>query len=257
MSRSLQASEDLERCGIEVFDDSSTEFELDTLKHLFPPRSKVTRRSRTLGSDENARQMYIEFMKSNADLIVTADADLIFHPQWLKAIESNFSKTDGVLSLYNSMLHPTIRKSNSGGEVLCEKEHIGAAATVFHRDVLKQILEHFDRPTISFDFKWSAFLRKKKIKILTTERSYVQHIGLSGINCDGLRELDYGLNFDPGNEVNAKILAQFFEEFAIQNNELKEQRVELIDRLIQTRLKRIAFEKLLRFLKKFGITRKW
>ena len=82
----------------------------------------------------------------------------------------------------------------------------------------KKILSELP-PSNTYDWDWSDYLVKSGIRLLVTERSYVQHIGIVGFNGGNYfggetsgSLCDYGINFIGGNEHNEKAQGEFFNE---------------------------------------------
>jgi hypothetical protein len=150
--------------------------------------------------------------------LILTDSDLIFHPDWLTITERIINHTDGVMSLYNSALHTSILEKFQLENIdMLSKRTIGGAGTVFKKDIIKKILSDLP-PSIAFDWVWSNYLVKSGVRLLVTERSYVQHIGIVGFNTVNYFDerngffCDYGVNFIGGNEYNEKIQSEFFYE---------------------------------------------
>ena len=196
MSASLNASAGMERCSVRVYDDCSQQLDNDLLRERFPGAVEIVRRPSTLGPDFNMHQMYVDFLETRDDYLLAADADLLFHPDWIAFMERALPHTDGVLSLYNSNNHPCSRRVIFDGIALCVKNSLGSAGTVMHRSVIEGIIQ--DVPSCGgYDWAWCRYLRAKNIRMLVSERSYIQHIGLHGYHFNGAGMIDFGLNFLP------------------------------------------------------------
>lgn len=83
MKNSLCASEGLEYCNIRIYDDCSNEYDSKYLKKIFPNVTEIIRRKRNIGACRNMRQMYVDFLKTKDELLIAADSDLIFNPEWV------------------------------------------------------------------------------------------------------------------------------------------------------------------------------
>lgn len=210
MRQSLYASWGLERCHIRIYDDCSSEFTGADLLNMFPEAKDLIKRKTNLGSCGNMRQMYLDFLQTGDDLLVTADSDLLFRPDWIDFTVENFQYTDGIMSLYNSALHGDIKETVINGVEFVEKEHLGAAGVVLGREIVKEIVNNVPACT-GYDWAWSAYLRQRNIRLLAAKESYVQHIGLVGEHCDGFATIDVGLNFYPLNKINEQLLVEFFQ----------------------------------------------
>ncbi|MDR6123327.1 glycosyltransferase involved in cell wall biosynthesis [Bacillus sp. SLBN-46] len=210
--QSLNLSQNIDSCNIRIFDDCSTELDIADLKSLFPNAVTIIQRDKNMGPDRNLRQMYLDFLTTQDDILVTMDSDLICRPDWLNFTEEHFNHTKGIMSLYNSRLHRPMKKLKINKNVFLEKNHIGAAGSIMSREIINEIVKNLP-PSDSFDWAWSNFLRSKGIPLLVSNESYFQHIGLQGFNCDGIKIVEYGLNFNPTHEKNQKFITEYQQEY--------------------------------------------
>ena len=223
MCLSLKNSVDLEKCSIRIYDDCSAEFDAEILKKEFPFITEYKRRENNLGSDNNMRQMYFDFLESGDDVLVNCDSDMIFRKDWIARIFELLPLTDGVLSLYNSSSHIPIEHFKIGSENILRKESIGAAGSTFRREIVRSIVANVT-PSFKYDWDWSRFLDSRRIRLLTTENSYIQHIGVIGENCDSNDIVDYGLNFFPLDEDTLKLNVEFFQQLLMAKQAAVEQK---------------------------------
>jgi glycosyltransferase involved in cell wall biosynthesis len=210
MKQSLLASNGLARCNIRVYDDCSTDYGVEDINRLFPNAKEVIVRPINIGPCANMHQMYIDFLNTKDSLLVAADSDLLFNPDWIDFVLAYFPKTDGILSLYNSVLHRPRKEICIGQVKFLQKMHLGSAGVVMHRDIVQEIVNNVPS-TKGYDWAWSSYLCKTGKSLLVSKISYVQHIGLYGYNCDGFKTLDFGLNFYPGNKLNEQFLVDYFQ----------------------------------------------
>ena len=223
MCLSLQHSIGLEQCSIRIYDDCSDEFSVDEIKKEFPFVSEFKRRDHNLGSDFNIQQMYRDFLETGDDVLVNCDSDMIFHSEWINKIRELLPFTDGVLSCYNSALHTPVEHLAINNEKVVRKDSIGSAGTVFSRDIVQSIVYNI-KPSYKYDWDWSRYLSTRGIRLFVTERSYIQHIGIVGQNCDAAQIIDYGLNFFPSNEDTLMLNVAFFEQVVRATQEAAEQK---------------------------------
>lgn len=216
MCISLKHSVGLEQCSIRIYDDCSYEFGIEELKNEFPFISEFVRRPYNLGSDLNIQRMYRDFLETGDDVLVNCDSDMIFHEEWINKIRDLLPYTDGVLSGYNSIQHLPVEYLIINNEPMVRKDTIGSAGTVFTRDVVQRIVNNV-KPSYKYDWDWSKYLATIGVRLLVTERTYIQHIGLVGQNCDAAQIIDYGLKFFPSNQDTLRLNIAFFEH-AIQAN---------------------------------------
>lgn len=216
MQRSLCACAYLEKCNLRIYDDASEEYGLEELWRLFPWAREIVRRPVNLGAEANLRQMCEDFLSTGDELLVVADADLIFHAEWVPAVWQRIALTDGIFSLFNSAVHhPGIRDWDLDGYLFEEKSHLGAAGLVMHKDVVSQIIQQI-KITARFDWALSAFLAERRVRLLACKDSFVQHIGLTGVNCDGLLTVEISEYFSPGSDVNREILCNFYPRMIVE-----------------------------------------
>lgn len=205
MAKSLKMS-DLSafETHIRLYDDCSTEFDEKYLKKLFPFAATIRRNETNLKADLNTYNMYLDFFNSGDDYFFNADSDLIFNKNWLSFIQENFSKTDGVLSVFNAKEnHPVIAEEGN----LVQKEHIGAAGTFFSRERVGEIIEFLDEENRKeIDWGFSKLFKSRNVRIFCSKESYVQHIGLIGGQNHNLYCLDYGTNFTVDSPENGQII---------------------------------------------------
>jgi len=218
MIASLSASNHVDLCSVNVFDDCSPHWDLDYLKEIFPEGTNIMRNNENMGSDENIRKMFIHFLQSDEDVLIAADSDLIFHPDWIQFTLSNLPKTDGIFSLYNSVCHPVINDLDHD-PIFVEKEHMGSAGVVMTKDIVRQIIENVPESAY-YDWDWSRHLFNNNIRLLVTEKSQIQHLGVHGYNNEGPLA-DVGLGFVPGSTNNEKWNMETLESIIkIQRKEL-------------------------------------
>jgi hypothetical protein len=222
---SLKKSNNIDNCNIRIFDDNSDEFSIEKLSSVFSNAKEIIRRDNNLGADQNMRQMFCDFLQTGDELLLIADSDLIFNPNWINVINKHFEFTDGILSLYNSSSHQEIDRVEKLNDILLMKNHIGAAGTVFHRNIIADIVKNVSGGK-NFDWKWSKFLINKGMKIYVTNQSYIQHIGFIGYNCDGFEKLEFGKNFLPGNSFNLNIILDYYQNIIINQHQNIKSRID-------------------------------
>lgn len=211
LARSLASHGDLAECFLRIHDDASTAFDVDSLRKTFPSAASVTRRAQNLGADENIRQMFVDFLESDEDVLIAVDSDLILHPDWADCIRRVLPQTDGVLSLYNSTMHSGVASNSIAGYDLVEKQDLGSAGVAFSREVMSDIIRNVPASR-RYDWDWSRYLRSRDVRLLCLKNSLCQHVGIEGTNASVYGCIDFGRGFRPGTEVNAEILFQYFDE---------------------------------------------
>lgn len=67
---------DIAGCEVRIYDDASDEYDISFLKKTMSG-ARVRRNKRRLGADGNMINMYEDFVKTDADVLINADADLL------------------------------------------------------------------------------------------------------------------------------------------------------------------------------------
>ena len=211
MARSLYSSILSYPYEIRVYDDASTDYGKDELRRLFPNAASIIIHERNIGPDRNVKYIYHDFLDNGGDYLIHADSDLIFAQDWMEAA-IRIEDTDGVLSLFNAKQHSGEKIGNG----LVEKKSIGCAGTVFKRNIIEQICNSRDvYAEKGIDWQWSRFLRSEGIRLITTEKSYVQHIGFVGDHsANGV--FDYGEGFEVDSVQNGQMLNDTLEELSVE-----------------------------------------
>ena len=211
---SLKTSKLPENCRFRIYDDHSTDYGIDQLKEILPEAEIIYIQNQNQGSDGNIWTMYKDFVHRNekGDILVNCDSDLIYINDWLHVATKALRKTDGVLSVFNTISHHSI---NDWGDFI-EKEDIGSAGTLFDYDIVGLIIAKFpDICLNAFDYKWSDFLHTKGIRLLCLRNSLVQHIGIDGFNSD-ISSFDFGKGFAVDSCVNGQIINDVIEDYVFK-----------------------------------------
>ena len=174
-----------------IFDDASTEYDEAKLREWYGKDIHYFRSNKRLGADENTRRLFTYFSKSNYDILLTLDSDLILDKKWRRFIHNNIDK-NGILSLYNSGIHKTL---SCDGD-LCQKIRFGNAGAVMKKSIVVKMLEDKHvRSSPTFDWAWIKYFQTHGIKMVAPKNSLVLHYGKIGQNngCN-TRELAKGFN---------------------------------------------------------------
>jgi len=179
MSNSLYNSDLSISPNIRIYDDCSTELTKETLETIFPDAKTIKINSSNLKADKNIYQMYVDFLTTDDDYFFNADSDLIFNKHWLNLSLEYIKKTDGVLTIFNTIAH---KPSSIVDDLFCLKDTIGSAGTLFKRDCIENMVNYFHSINMvkGFDWQWSKYFCDNNIKIYCLNNSLVQHIGYSG-----------------------------------------------------------------------------
>jgi hypothetical protein len=198
----------VERCRIFVRDDASTEFDLDTLRKLAPNAERIDRNGENIGADPSQIRLFRDCIEARARRILVLDSDLILSPSALEFAAGAFARTDGLLSLYNSLAHAELRDID---EELVEKRTFGGAATFWDARLLADLLDRAEEGVRTWDWEAVAFLGASGRRIIASRRSYAQHLGISGVNNRTFGRIDYGRGFVVETESQARFMAAAFD----------------------------------------------
>ena len=208
MAKSLYASDLISEYSVRVYDDASTEYNINVLQDIFPNAEFIYRHKTNIGADKNMMYMYKDFLNStNSDVFFNADSDMIFEKNWLEKGADLLKKSDGILSIYNTPHHKSIKETKD----FIEKEHLGAAGTFFSRKALQYLFDNMEieqldtLAAVGADFGWSKFFKARGFHLYCTKESLVQHIGFAGYN-NTLDNINYGTNFKVDSMINGQIL---------------------------------------------------
>lgn len=160
-----------------VFDDASTEYDEKKLREWYGKDIKYFRSSKRLKADANTRRLFTYFSKSDYDILLTLDSDLILDEKWKQFVHDHIDKS-GVLSLYHSAVghHKTF---NCMGN-LCEKKSMGNAGAVMTKSIVVDMLKN--HKSSMFDWGWVAYFKSRGIKMYVPKNSLVFHFGKRGQN---------------------------------------------------------------------------
>jgi len=210
-SRILQTMPWLKDVNLRIYDDCS-ELSVAELRQFYPTACEILKRGTNFGADAHIPVIFENFLKTNDDWLLMLDSDLIVSEKLLAEIRTRLPLTDGFLTVYNSYRHAT-----TSTEVIEEvpfdlKASAGSAGTVLSRDLAQQALESLNSGP-QFDLRMAQLFRRRKIRLLASPQSYVQHIGFDGANCQK-HVCDLGRLFDSDRpEIKAEIYRQL--EFAM------------------------------------------
>ncbi len=217
MAKSLSESDfDIDCCHIRIYDDCSSEYDIDDLKEIFPFAESVMRQEINRGPDYTMWFMYQDFLRCDADVLFHADSDLLFAKGWMQKGLDLLASTDGILSLFNTPMHKPLAESGK----LIEKEELGAAGTFMSREAVEMICDNISSEDSQngMDVNWSRLFRGKGIRLYSVKDSLVQHIGFYGSHAS-VQEYAYGAGFDIGSISNAQALNDSLEEYFEKLNE--------------------------------------
>ena len=68
---------------VHVFDDHSSEYREEQLAKWFQGAT-IVRNEHNVGADENTRLIFQQFLKSDSNVVVIADSDMIFNAEYVQ-----------------------------------------------------------------------------------------------------------------------------------------------------------------------------
>ncbi len=213
LAESIQYLKNVDKHSLNIFDDCSTEFDTGYLRKIFPT-AHIFRNQTNLGADCNTYNIWKKFLKSEAELLFLCDSDLVLHPDCLSVIEKNICKTDGMLSLLNSSIHPTVAEVDDN---LVLKRSVGSAGTVFSRELVKELMDSaVAQYTVMWDWYFCMYLKEHGKRIMATKKSYAIHTGIDGENSNVLL-FDYAMDYSCSSRFEKEVLCdltiQFVEKY--------------------------------------------
>jgi FkbM family methyltransferase len=202
-----------------VFDDASTSISHDITKKYLPS-AKIFKSLKASGRADFAIATLMRLLVDHGDEhCMLLDSDMVVDKDFAVWLRQNFYRSQGVLSLFNSISHPEISSEHG----LVAKRSIGSAGAVFTRDLLRTIVTQV-KPSRRYDWDWSEHLTNiLGIQIYVSKRSYVQHLGIStgqnsavnlgdwGEGFQGYDSENLGAIFDEFDKVNRYLLSKIYE----------------------------------------------
>lgn len=209
--------------NIRIYDDNSSEFDIDELKKLFPTAASIKVNARNLKADQNTFQMYEDFLSTPDEYLFNADSDLIFKKNCLYTGLELIKRTSGILTLLNANSHPVVEEID---DELCLKKTIGCAGTLIRRDRVEELVHHIhsQKNSKSLDWQFSMHFDSKDIPIYCVKDSLVQHIGYSGQN--SFLYFDFGRNFRIESAEQGQILNDVLESYVKEISRLEKERMD-------------------------------
>jgi len=184
LAESLEWMKAYEHAHIHVFDDGSTDFDIEDLKDWFPYAQ--IHESEHRHADMTTRHAFEWFEnESEDDILINIDSDTMLHPDWNDFIDTHIERS-GVLSLYHS--GAKYHKSVNCDDVSCEKKSTGAMGIVMTRHVLEDMLHNMhnaEHKSAAFDWGFVNYFKKKGIKIIVPKNSLALHYGMYGAHGSG------------------------------------------------------------------------
>ena len=211
LAESLEWMKVYEHAHIHVFDDGSTDFDIEDLKDWFPYAQ--IHESDHRHADMTTRHAFEWFEnESEDDILINIDSDTMLHPDWNDFIDTHIGRS-GVLSLYHS--GAKYHKSVNCDDVSCEKKSTGAMGIVMTRHVMEDMLHNMhdaEHKAAAFDWGFVNYFEKKGIKIIVPKNSLALHYGMYGAHGSGNHvEVANTFDFTPFPEVITKKAKAFLD----------------------------------------------
>lgn len=134
----------------------------------------------------------------NAEKIIVLEDDLIFNKNWLKIANLIYEREKqsnlGCISVYNREIR------NTDDFLYTERPQIGGVMYMIPRKVYNLMKSDnvfkmdFSQNNVGGDTFFLDWLASKKLKVLNSSSSYIQHIGIKSL-CRPGRFLRYSINF--------------------------------------------------------------
>jgi glycosyltransferase involved in cell wall biosynthesis len=174
-------------------DDASPDYQIGELVSDAGLSATVFENPHNLGGNRNIVALLQSCLDRGADPILLLDSDMIAATDMLEFAGRTLAKTDGVLSLYNSVLHAA---SDSLDDDLLVKATIGGAATLWDAQLLQTVLAGL-RGQEDWDWEMCRVVAGLGRRLCVARRSRAQHIGIIGTNNCKFGELEFGIGFTP------------------------------------------------------------
>lgn len=198
-----------DKSTVRLFVDETRELKVPEVKRMFPRAKvqKIVHEFKPKTSPDIATRMAFEyFYRSGYGILLNIDSDTALHVNWYSFINSHLETSHGVLSLYNSAAHGSLRCSAE----LCEKATIGAMGVVMSRRLVGEVLANVPRRLGEFDWGFVEYFQSRGITILVPKRSLALHYGMHGANGDG-NHTEKAIGFDEN--IFPKAIAEQIEKF--------------------------------------------
>lgn len=155
-----------------VYDDHSTQMSVEELS-IWAPGAQVRKLPTKLGIDKLRLEIHKEALKSGFKYIYHTDNDAYHDPQWLNRIYEIHQKHDGLIGLYNTILH-LHNNIKDEGDIMIRKACPGIS---FFYEIAKLP----DVPDRIYN-SWDYVLGDKLAPAAISKVSYVEHLGAGGIH---------------------------------------------------------------------------
>ena len=189
-----------------IFDDCSTDGRTLEIIENFISKTKIEVRfyktEKNTGANRTTFMIAFEAFKNN-DLLIMLGSDSKFHRNWLIELDNLKAICDknyinwGYLTVFNTPVHKTMYQID---ENICLKRDIGSFASMFQKDIFKQLSEDAELMKVGKSWDWLYGYKCDQLNklILSTKKTYVQHTGIVGTNST-VKCCDIGEGFEEHN----------------------------------------------------------
>ncbi|WP_137929157.1 glycosyltransferase family 2 protein [Mesorhizobium comanense] len=177
---------------IVVHDDASPTLDVARLIADTGLTAQLERAATRRGASGTITHIWRSFLGSDQQYLLFLDSDMIINRDALGAGLDRMAGFDGLLTLYNSIIHP----GEPLGPDLVKKGRIGNAGTLWRRPLVEAALAAVGGQAY-IDDRYCEFFGARNIPLAAMARSRVQHLGIAGENYHPFGALDHGIGFVP------------------------------------------------------------
>ena len=207
--------EDLCNWQVIIADDCSTDYDIAELAKTASFGCEIIRNEANLGCDRNTVALLRMCLERGAERILLLDSDMIVSADALLFAGRVFDRTDGILSLYNSVLHRPVEPVDDD---LVRKQSIGGAATVWDARVLEDLIDSLETDHC-WDWRICERAQEKDIRLIVARNSHAQHVGVGGTNNLNFGRLEYGIGFSVETMEQAAAIADAHERLMLAQSQ--------------------------------------
>lgn len=200
---------------VTVFDDLSPTLDVPRLIAATRLECSFERSSVQLGADRMVSHIWRYFLDSGHDSMLFLDSDMIANRDAVTVGLRLAGQFDGLLSLYNSTMHPGTRRH---GELL-SKATVGNAGTWWSRRLAQLALDGVGGEVSAIDFAYCRLFERLGIPMAAPAQSRLQHLGIMGFNNRYYGELDHGIGFVPDASAQWHALGYVYNELMTKQRE--------------------------------------
>lgn len=170
-----------------ISDDYSTDYSLDNLLH-WSNADKIERPPHKMGIHHLRCWELEQFMKTDYDLCYLTDNDAYHDPSYVYQLKNLYSRYKLPVSLYNTKWHFNSTVSRENGVII--RKTIPGISQLYDRDMVQRILNNlqiYGKPIYAWDYRFIEYLNTNTV---TSDISYIDHMGVGGIHNKSLTDFD-------------------------------------------------------------------